>query len=463
MIVVCSACQARFKVADEKVGPRGAKVRCSKCQTVFVVHLDLGVVPGDASPAPSTAPAAELPARRALDLDLEPAPRPGVRPVVAADPFSQGPVSHAAADPFAPSTAAPFDPFGSAPFPSAGPGARDPFAAADPFASPPAGGGGIGSIDPFVATVSSAGRANPAMTDLSDLLGGGGEPSPSGVLETGFDFVEPDLTLAERTAARPVSSAPMTGFGDFAGEDPFSEPGGGFEPGGFNGFGEVHESFDAPAPAAPTAPASAPAPAHAAPVLDAVADSQAAVGTRRRSSQLRAFAVNAVSLLALLAVALAFLAYWRGVRPGLQLLTGPAAVLSGAGGAPFSAVQVRSGIYDRSDAPPVLFVSGAAVSHASAAVPGLRVRVEVVRKGAVLARGEASAGAVPTPEELYASRDAAGLAAAVARRVRTKLADVKPGESVPFMVAISDYPGDVAGARLRVTVEPVDARAGGAR
>jgi hypothetical protein len=139
------------------------------------------------------------------------------------------------------------------------------------------------------------------------------------------------------------------------------------------------------------------------------------------------------------------------------LLLRPAEVLGGS--APFTATQVRSGLYERSDAPPVLFVAGAAVSHASSAVPGLRVRVEVVRKGAVLARGEARAGAVLGPEELYASRDAAGLAAAADRRARGA-ARVKPGQSVPFLVAISDYPADVAGAGLRVTVEPIDAGAG---
>jgi predicted Zn finger-like uncharacterized protein len=42
MIVICTRCQARFRVADEKIGPRGAKVRCSKCQTIFVVHRSVG-------------------------------------------------------------------------------------------------------------------------------------------------------------------------------------------------------------------------------------------------------------------------------------------------------------------------------------------------------------------------------------------------------------------------------------
>jgi predicted Zn finger-like uncharacterized protein len=493
MIVVCSACQARFKVADEKVGPRGAKVRCSKCQTVFVVHLDFDAASSGAPPAPA-APAGARPAGGAFDLDLEAGPGKGFRPGgFAADPFGLGASTPPAPDPFVPR---PPDPFGEA----------------DPFSGGGGGaGGGFGSVDPFVAAVASPGLPTSAVTDLSDLLGSaeppGGQasqeapattppPEPSEILESGFDFDPsagaapdpgdgsgfgfelqapdrpqaarepepgPDLALAERTPARPLSSAPMPAFGDFSGDDPFSDLGGGFEGGEGFSFDEPPTAGVGRAPAAPpevtrppppAATVAAPPPA-AAPKEDDGQD--AVVRARRRSSRIRAVVVNAISLIALLAVAVAFLAYWRGSRPGVGLLLRPAEVLGGS--APFTATQVRSGLYERSDAPPVLFVAGAAVSHASSAVPGLRVRVEVVRKGAVLARGEARAGAVLGPEELYASRDAAGLAAAADRRARGA-ARVKPGQSVPFLVAISDYPADVAGAGLRVTVEPIDAGAG---
>ena len=38
MIIQCSECQARFKLADEKIKPEGTKVRCSKCRHIFTVH-----------------------------------------------------------------------------------------------------------------------------------------------------------------------------------------------------------------------------------------------------------------------------------------------------------------------------------------------------------------------------------------------------------------------------------------
>ncbi|MEI7704164.1 MAG: zinc-ribbon domain-containing protein [Deltaproteobacteria bacterium] len=37
MIVACSACATRFRVPDEKVGPRGARVRCTRCGETFSV------------------------------------------------------------------------------------------------------------------------------------------------------------------------------------------------------------------------------------------------------------------------------------------------------------------------------------------------------------------------------------------------------------------------------------------
>ncbi len=37
MVIQCSSCNTRFKIADDKVKPGGVKVRCSKCKEVFTV------------------------------------------------------------------------------------------------------------------------------------------------------------------------------------------------------------------------------------------------------------------------------------------------------------------------------------------------------------------------------------------------------------------------------------------
>src|SRR5512141_775192 len=127
MIVICTKCQAKFRVADEKIGPRGARVRRSRCKEIFHV---------DATPPPEApAPAAVQPPGR-MDVELEnPFAAPAAAP--ADDPFAAAglgaPLQPAAApspsEPFA-APAAPDDPF--APRPS-----DDPFAPEAAPAPPP--------------------------------------------------------------------------------------------------------------------------------------------------------------------------------------------------------------------------------------------------------------------------------------------------------------------------------------
>ena len=37
MIANCPECQTRYRVADDRIGPKGARIRCQKCQTVFSI------------------------------------------------------------------------------------------------------------------------------------------------------------------------------------------------------------------------------------------------------------------------------------------------------------------------------------------------------------------------------------------------------------------------------------------
>lgn len=53
MVIQCSACQTRYRLADEKIRPQGTKVRCSKCGEVFTV---LPGEPGHAQPSPEPSP-----------------------------------------------------------------------------------------------------------------------------------------------------------------------------------------------------------------------------------------------------------------------------------------------------------------------------------------------------------------------------------------------------------------------
>jgi predicted Zn finger-like uncharacterized protein len=203
MIVICTKCQAKFRVADDKIGPRGAKVRCSKCQTVFVVHPVLGTQPvtdGDARHAPAQETAAPPPP----PADLAPA---GTPPPVPDRFTSDDPFAAPAPDPFGP---APVDPFAP---PAAQP--PDPFGGADPFAAQPAPGGeSLGA--PFVAAVSH--RSTLPVTDLSDLMGAPAAATPPPL--SGAAQVPPPLPPAPPSGdpfARPEAAAPPT-------EDPFARP-----------------------------------------------------------------------------------------------------------------------------------------------------------------------------------------------------------------------------------------------
>lgn len=597
MIVICTSCQAKFRIADERIGPRGAKVRCSRCQTIFAVHPDLGSVPlPSARPPPRTPP----PPASGLDLEARSArPRPAASARPAAPKGAARPVPSAGSgsdvqraagrvvppplpplppppsgDPFAPAPSAPPDPFDGDPFaasappaapgpfdgdpfaaqaPPAAPGpfdgdpfiaqpppdrpdpfAGDPFASVapvpagagpldgDPFAAAPPGAPGLDG-DPFAAP--SPPRSSLPVTDLSDLLG----PAPASPPppEPGWsDAAPPDpfgspaldgaagseglaleapaprppplehpdppwarsgeelgLALEDRPTP-PQVEAPASLSADLrepaldTGAERFgvpSEPSPAMERGasfeglelGAGGPGDAAsapasgeregDAFTAQEPRAPAPPAGREAPRAAPSPPAAPAPEERIPGGR--GSRIRAVAVNAVSLFALLAVALGMLVMWRAGGPLGPGALRPSAILSSlrgepASAAPFAAQDVHGGVYERERAAPVLFVRGSVVSRAPAPVRGVKVSAEIVRDGRVLARGEALAGAAPTPEELHGAADAAALAAVRRAAAARAPREVAPGDVIPFLIAIGDAPADVEGASVRVTVAP---------
>ncbi len=446
MIVICTKCQAKFRVADEKIGPRGAKVRCSRCQTVFAVQREAASAEAAASPQPVAAPA----------------------PVQADDPF-------VGADPFA------------AP-------------AASPSALP------VTDLSDLLGPATRVAVPRPIPPPLPSplpSLGGG----PAVALETPlpFDLAAPDpmeapqdggLALEDRLTPRPMKVPPASvddaslevaepAFNDMPGfdaapsfdpapdpsRDPFaaSEP---YDPGVFDHAPDpggaaagLRDAASEPAWAArpPPRPAAAPDAPRAAPLAPASAPAAPASDERipGRISRFRAVAVNAIALAALLLVALAILAVWRTEGPIDAGSLRPSALVAALGDGrgsqgPFGAHDVRSGMYERRRGAPLLFVRGEVVSRAAAPVRGVKVSVEVVRGRQVLARGEALAGAVPTAEELFMADDDGALARAATAARRRAPAAVRPGDAVPFLVAIGDAPPDLEGAGIRFDLAPVE-------
>jgi predicted Zn finger-like uncharacterized protein len=457
MIVTCTSCQARFRIPDEKIGSRGARVRCSKCKNVFVAK-------------PASAGAAE-----------EVAPPP--------DPFAAPPD-----DPFAASQAAQADPFAAAP--------RDPFAPPPPPPRERAGGldlpvtdlsdlaasgrlpvpaapGGFTALAPPVPAappaveMSDAGVASADDLVLEDPsraipvappplppaapafdFGAGGElaePAP-GLAEPAagespgaplFEFGTPGTDLGEPAGAEPMRglelgpSAGGVAGGDLAGADPFAaaSPGEALAPGagGMERAAPRAHTVTEPIPREP------PPPAH-----PTAAELRKALSAPSPRGRMQAFVANVFSLAALLAVAAGLLSWWLR----------DSAVPDRAAGRPAVAVDVRSGLYETAAGKPVLFVRGEVQSRSPVPLGRVVVRAEVLQGGEVVARAEGLAGAVPSPEQvaqLGNRQDAARLRAQVASRAPARLA---PGESLPFLVTFDEVPEDVRDAVFRVVAEP---------
>lgn len=96
MIVTCENCNARFRLADDKVGLKGAKVRCSKCQHTFTAYrretpeppkADAGLTADRAGPSadePTSAPPVPLP-RDARSREWRPGMPAGRPPTATGD------------------------------------------------------------------------------------------------------------------------------------------------------------------------------------------------------------------------------------------------------------------------------------------------------------------------------------------------------------------------------------------
>jgi len=144
MHVECSACGARYVIADEKIPIQGARVRCRKCQAVFSIDRS----------APAPLKPAELPLIPPTPQAAAPAPPSPFGAPAASSRFDTSPFESAPAM-ATPSPAAPsrFDtsPFESSPAPS-------PFAPAMPQATQ----GAPAEIEKFANAFASSAPAPPA-------------------------------------------------------------------------------------------------------------------------------------------------------------------------------------------------------------------------------------------------------------------------------------------------------------
>jgi hypothetical protein len=176
---------------------------------------------------------------------------------------------------------------------------------------------------------------------------------------------------------------------------------------------------------------------------------------------IRDLLVSAMALAALLLLALAILVVWRGGLARSDALR-PSAILAALAPRPpageLTVSGVTSGQYERARGRPLLFVRGTVTSTVATPLDGVRVVVEVVRDGAVLAHGEVAAGPGPGPEALYEAVDGPALSKALAGAAPPGGARLAPGASTPFLIAFDEDPGTLAGASLRVRPVAGDGR-----
>ena len=120
---------------------------------------------------------------------------------------------------------------------------------------------------------------------------------------------------------------------------------------------------------------------------------------------------------------------------------------------PLVAVDVSNALYETRAGRPLFFVRGEAENRTGSATR-IRVRAALYDGTQRVRSAEVLAGAVPTPEELYAVGDSQS-ATALSQRLDAAATSVTPGAKVPFLVMFHEYPADLGSFRLEVTLEPV--------
>lgn len=117
------------------------------------------------------------------------------------------------------------------------------------------------------------------------------------------------------------------------------------------------------------------------------------------------------------------------------------------------AVDISNGLYDTQAGKPVLFVRGEVLNRSGR--PGrAKLRAEILEGGQLVRAAETVAGVMPNPEELYLLSSAAEVEALNAGRGRAA-PTIEPGGRQPFLLAFYEYPPNLQGFRLKVSVSEV--------
>jgi predicted Zn finger-like uncharacterized protein len=511
VVVQCTSCQAKFRIADDKVTERGVRVRCTSCKNVFQVKkpgaaaasgpgpgstmelsaLDAAAVARPAPPGPPAAPArpptgpvrpAAAPARPATGPVRAPSPAPAARPPArpAAPPGSSRATGAAngarrlEAD----------DLFGMSELTGDSPLVTEQAAPprAPPSRAPPAGRPAVArpipSFDDIDLEVDDVAPVRPATAPVPSRRN---QPAP---------LQRPPLQPATSQAAAPValpgSAPPPPGpaaldpfelaiaatppplpedlFEDSAAAPPPAPSEeeakvtlGAFKTQlkdpfegmnlGLEGTGAIELSTAAPPPKKEKEKEKPAAVEKATPASPEPMPEE----PQGHDSASRELVSSALTGLVGAAIALA-------VVIGAAFSDSGSGWLGFGGGSDIVATRVASGLYDTIAGKPVFFVRGR-VENRSAKVRGpVRVIAELAADSGPSARAESIAGAEPTAEDVFNLRTAAE-AEKLNRALDQSEVErhVAPGASLPFFAVIAEPPADLERFKLHVRLESLDA------
>jgi len=437
MIITCTECQTRFRLADEKIKPGGSRVRCSVCQNVFTVLP--AAVPAATHPVATTgagddlAAATERPAEKTSTTD---------RPSPAGEAGSEAEETFTFAE-------EPSFPDQGKPFPT--PREDTDLATGLAFAE---GTDEDGDRFDFDEETDSSGDGME--------LGGEGEDSAAGPFATDLDFANEWATGWEQ---------PETEAASFD----FNEPSFADQPDGLK-RGEAGLSFDeieftstpdrqppgVPSPSGevfpPATPSVSPAqsssPASVPPLSDETLPAAAAKPAKSR----------ALPLLVLLLILCAIGGYVSFTPDGQQRLNQLLAIITGEPAAEPAGQQIGleiagSSYINNQEAGQLLVIQGSAINNFATARSALTVKGVILDAGGkVLQQQTAFCGNYLDEGQLRGYRYAQ-IEEAMNNQFGSGLANmnVKPGKAIPFTIVFRNVPKEMA----NIHVEVVDSKAGG--
>ena len=444
MVVQCTTCQSKFRIADDKVTDRGVRVRCTSCKNVFQVKK-AGAAATDAAPGPgstvalSSLDAAAVSRATARPGAFRPAPGASFPAPAARPPAARGGANGAARRLQANDLFGMAELTGDAPLSDLAPPLPQPPPAPTPAAARPMPNFDDIDIDvedaPPPPPLPSRPPPTPTATRPTPPNASAPPSPPSDDFSLDGEAAPPPPSPGGEDAPDSDESVPVTigAFKSSALKDPFEgmnlgEPGtGAIELATQPRKDKLAEAAKADAPAGQEAP----------PVPDI------SPGRDMVSSALTGLVGAALAVAVVIVAALSddASAGWLGFGRGNEVV----------------ATRVVSGLYDTASGKPVFFIRGRIENRGTRIRGPVRVTAELTSDGTEV-KAEAIAGAEPTAEDVWSLRSQADVDKLNrdldVTRVERKL---QPGTSLPFFAVIPDPPPDLQRHRLHVRVESVDA------